>query len=141
MLRRKKLNYTLKAQRIRSSLFFAKTSLIEISLLFVCGDHEMVILRYNRNALYGCTKIGYFFFGVNLFNLQAKMRLLKSMAPFFSTSRSIKSPSSREDLGNSDDVDKKPLCLKRSNHLGEACWEQSRKLAESESCVRFRKII
>ena len=58
MLRRKKLNYTLKAQRIRSSLFFAKTSLIEISLLFVCGDHEMVILRYNQNALHGCTKIG-----------------------------------------------------------------------------------
>ena len=69
----------------------------------------MVILRYNWNALHVYTKIG-----VNLFffsNLQAKMRLLKSMAPFLSTSRSTKSLSSREDLGNSDDDDKKNLCL------------------------------
>ena len=113
MLWRKKLNYTLKAQRIRSSLFFANTSLIDISLLFVCGDHEVVTLRYDWNALHVCTKSFWFFIRVNSFfilNLQAKMRLLKSMAPFLSTSRSTKSPSSREDLG-------KPVGNSRANWL------------------------
>ena len=71
----------------------------------------MLFFIYNWNGLHVCTKIG-----VNLFfvlNLQAKMRLLKSMAPFLSTSRSTKSLSSREDLGKNDDhVDNKRLSKK-----------------------------
>ena len=53
-----------------------------------------------------------------VFNLQAKMRLLKSMAPFLSTSRSTKSLSSREDLGTVMMLTKKTFVYEVQATLG-----------------------